>query len=363
MPSAAIVTTTIRVPELLADYAKNAAEHGHEFHCIVAGDRKSAFATAAFCTQIQGCEYLDLDAQEKYLRSLPNGDGLARAIPHNSVSRRNVAILKAYMDGYDKIITIDDDNFLIEGHDFIGEHNVGNVLELDGIDTMDGWFNVCSMLHEVFGQKFYHRGYPMIHRWSGNLPKKARVKARVAVNAGLWLGDPDVNAFARLNCPLTVDGCNATTFALVPGIWSPFNSQNTSLARDVIPAYFLSPYTGRDVSRYDDIWASYVVTRIAEHLGDVIAFGNPLVLQRRNEHDLIRDFENEIIGLRLTDSLCAALRGIRLKGKTYHECFGQIIDDLPVVWMEAARHLWDTEMLRARNLWLDGMRAWHEMFF
>jgi hypothetical protein len=37
------------------------------------------------------------------------------------------------------------------------------------------------------------------------------------------------------------------------GTWCPFNSQNTALHRDLIPAYVLSPLIGR----MDDIWARY----------------------------------------------------------------------------------------------------------
>ena len=51
------------------------------------------------------------------------------------------------------------------------------------------------------------------------------------------------------------------------GTWSPFNSQNTALSAKIIPAYPLSPKVGR----YDDIWASYVIYRIAGPLRCCIA--------------------------------------------------------------------------------------------
>ena len=110
-----------------------------------------------------------------------------------------------------------------------------------------------------------------------------------------------------------------------PGTWSPFNSQNTALHRDVIPAYFLSPRTGR----YDDIWASYVVDAIAGHLGDLIAFGHPLVRQERNPHDLWRDLDQERPGMRLTDALVARPpRASPSRGTTYARCFAEAADGL-----------------------------------
>jgi len=74
--------------------------------------------------------------------------------------------------------------------------------------------------------------------------------------------------------PLVVRGFSrkwpGSNIALYPGTWSPFDSQNTALMRDAVPAYFLSPYT----ARYDDIWGSYIVTRIAEHFGDVVSYAS-----------------------------------------------------------------------------------------
>ena len=83
------------------------------------------------------------------------------------------------------------------------------------------------------------------------------------------------------------------------------------------------------MGRYDDIWPSYVVVRIAQHLGDVIAYGHPLLRQKRNEHILWKDLDNERVGMLLTDEYCAALRSLELHGKTYHECYGEVVEKLP----------------------------------
>ena len=86
------------------------------------------------------------------------------------------------------------------------------------------------------------------------------------MNAGFWLDNPDIDALTRMERQPVVRGYKAHwpgNIALHPGTWSPFNSQNTALMRALLPAYFLSPYIGR----YDDIWASYVIARIAQHTG------------------------------------------------------------------------------------------------
>lgn len=118
------------------------------------------------------------------------------------------------------------------------------------------------------------------------------------------------------------------SFVLTNGTWCPFNSQNTSYHRSVIPAYFLSPTIGR----MDDIWASYVLTRCMHHLGHVVRFGHPLVTQvsclphthgaaltpiclpsqDRNPHNFMVDHEKERIGLESGGKLCSILQSIPL---------------------------------------------------
>jgi hypothetical protein len=256
------------------------------------------------------------------------------------------------------VITIDDDNFVLN-QDFIGLHaKAGGRRSLPVIESTSGWFNVCSTLIEENGQPFYHRGYPVGQRWNEAeaFVSESVASRRVAVNAGFWLDDPDIDALQRLHRQPVVRALTRKCFALEPGTWSPFNSQNTALARDVAPAYFLGPYIGR----YDDIWPSYVVTRIAQHLGDVVAFGEPVVRQKRNEHDIWKDLDNERNGMLMTGEFCAALQRLKLTGSTYHECYGEIAARLGDEWHVGER--WTESMREWRSKYLEGMRIWHEVF-
>jgi len=100
---------------------------------------------------------------------------------------------------------------------------------------------------------------------------------RAIVNAGLWLDDPDVDAITRLCNDIVTTECHSrpafffcnlhcllvlmgrqrytrdSSYVMANGTWCPFNSQNTALHRDLIPAYVLSPLIGR----MDDIWARF----------------------------------------------------------------------------------------------------------
>lgn len=335
-----IVTTTIYVPSALEKYAQNARFYGHDdVSFVVIGDRKTPSETGAFCESIAAryypCEYLDVEDQREYLERYPE---LWRHLPFNSIQRRNVGLLKAWEDGADIVITIDDDNWMLND-DFVRLHGiVGERPELPAVESSTGWFNVCSFLEEAGGTPFYHRGFPRGQRWkeAESFLCIAPLSRRVAVNAGLWLDDPDIDAMTRLERPIVVRGVRKDAparFVLQPGTWSPFNSQNTALLREAIPAYFLSPCIGR----YDDIWPSYIVTRIAQHLGDVIAYGRPLMRQKRNEHNLWKDLDAERVGMLLTDEFCAVLQSIALHGETYSECYGELARKLPAAWTPGRR--------------------------
>ncbi len=358
-----IVTTTINVPVMLAKYARNARDYGHtDVNFIVIGDRKTPTGARDCCDDVTRqylpCEYLDLAEQKSYLAELPE---LWEHLPVDSIQRRNVGLIKAWADGADLIITIDDDNFL-SNQDFVGAHALaGTRATLPLVESTSGWYNVCAGLSEQSGAPFYHRGYPMEQRWNEHqdFTTTAVRETRVAVNAGFWLDDPDIDALTRMYRQPVVTGRKPgfpKRFGLEPGTWSPFNSQNTALARDVMPAYFLSPYVGR----YDDIWPSYLVVRIAEHLHEVVAYGDPIVRQKRNAHNLWRDLDNERFGMQETTNLCQALRSITLTGTTYHECYGQLATALPGAWQEGPK--WTPEMRASRERFLEGLRIWHLSF-
>jgi hypothetical protein len=328
--STAIVTTTIHVPTLLDSYLRDALLFERPaVSVIVVGDRKTPDAAREFCETLgrrfpYPVTFLGVADQMRYLAGYPE---LASHLPWDSIQRRQIGLLLAYEHGAEVIITIDDDNYLAEP-DFVGLHGiVGRQAALEAMAAPAGWVNVCDFLGEANGFRFYHRGFPPAMRAQPEalVPTSTALRGRVVVNAGLWLEEPDIDAVTRLAAPVRATRfARADNVALVPGNWSPFNSQNTALHRDVLPAYFLSPRTGR----YDDIWASYVVDAIASHLGDLIAFGHPLVRQERNPHDLWRDLEQERSGMRYTDALVSALRRVTLTGTTYAECFAELAGGL-----------------------------------
>ena len=350
----AIVTTTINVPTFLKGYSDNIAKFGNDdVIFVVVGDKKSPPETQSFCDTIPNCYYLDIAAQYRYMRDGWLSD-LYNHLPFNSVERRNIGMLWAYRrgSGADIIISIDDDNYATE-QDAVSAHQiVGTSPMLPTYGTSSGWFNPCDFLKEENDVRFYPRGYSPKNRWHDAAFRDLRYAARkVVVNAGFWLEEPDIDAITRMERKLRVVGYKENwrgmPVALAAGTWSPFNNQNTALSREVIPAYFLTPHIGR----HSDIFASYVVARLADHFNHAITFGDPLALHNRQPHNLWNDFDIEREGIIQTDDFCTALRNIPLSAKTYHEGFGQLADGL---------ESWATAPIRKKIV--EGMKIWHEVF-
>lgn len=360
-PKEAIVTTTINVPKLLEAYVADAKAHGQSPLIVVIADKKTPPEAAGYCADLKAhtgadLEYFSIERQEEYLERFV---ALKAHLPYNSIMRRNIGMLYAYERGVPKIITIDDDNFLAT-QDYLATHRLGERYEADMVHSNTGWVNVCAPLREKFGRVFYHRGFPLEKRTEDEMVEIRRARIRPVINAGLWLGDPDVGGMDRLwylTKPLeTTEYTRSEGFAVATGTWTPFNSQNTALLREVIPAYFLSPF----LVRYDDIWASYVVKRIADHLGDSITFGFPLVKQERNPHDHWRDLSKELYEHALVLRFTEMLHATALTGKSYRECFAELAAKLPSAF--SARSDIKPAEQELLNGFFEGMRVWVETF-
>jgi hypothetical protein len=275
-----IVTTTINPPtEALEKYIKFQKSKGWKL--IVVGDLKTPHNT-----HDSGLYQYMTPAQqaEKY------GE-LSEVIGWNSISRRSIGIVEAYHQGADVIATVDDDN--IPYDDWSDDLYVGQTTK---IDMFIRDLHVFDPLSTTEHDHIWHRGYPIEYLQDRHLGQWVGQEYRyVKVQADLWNGDPDVDAICRITHSPEVIFEDMEPFG-VRDAFSPFNSQNTFLAREVIPDYMLFPHTGR----MDDIWASYVLE--SNHPNSVI-YNRASVYQKRNPHDLTVDLENEMLGYKYSKKL------------------------------------------------------------
>ena len=79
--------------------------------------------------------------------------------------------------------------------------------------------------------------------------------AKIGVVAGLWAGDPDIDAMTRIAIrPAAYSWARLVDegIAVSPAAYAPYNTQNTAFHAELIPLMYV--WVG--VGRYDDIWSS-----------------------------------------------------------------------------------------------------------
>lgn len=327
---AALVLTTINDPGLLADYLANFEAHGHLEHVkiIVIPDKKTPDVAYKRCASLQkrGVNIVcpSLDEQEKYMKRI----GLPRGfIPYNSDNRRNIGYLMALEAGVDFLISIDDDNYCEAREDFFQAHSTvcGSPVEVDAVESSSGWFNFCDLMTLEPPGPVYPRGFPYFARHKTSQVQERKVRAAIRMNAGLWLQEPDLDGITWLVAPVRAKRFSGRSYALGKGTWSPINTQNTALHRDVIPSYYFIrmgyPLAGLSIDRYGDIFSGYFSQACLRHLGHAIRVGTPVAEHRRNSHNYVKDALNEFACIVVLEDLLPWLHELRLEGGTYCQAY------------------------------------------
>jgi len=155
------------------------------------------------------------------------------------------------------------------------------------------------------------RGFPLTEV-QGDRAKYEQLTVREAdcpIQQGLADRNPDVDAVYRLLFPLPQSFRTDRRVVLGPGAWCPFNSQNTTWWADAFPLLYLPAHCS---FRMTDIWRGFVAQRIAWTNGWSILFHEPTVRQDRNEHDLMRDFKDEIPGYLMNRNISDRLDKLEL---------------------------------------------------
>jgi len=313
-----IVLTTVSAPNVLFDLCANASDYGHADSSMVwvVGDTNTPDACKDTCRKVasQGLDvrYIGIAEQDEWGKRFPK---LYGRIPYANESRRNVGFLCALEHGCERMISIDDDNFPTD-EDFVGGHLcVGGDCNEDMIEESSGFHNVCEHLEFAPERRIFPRGFPFRLRDGSNDPRAVGVHngARIGVNSGLWLKAPDVDATTWLNGSVESRAYRGPSrLVLGQGTWSPINTQNTCVARELMPAFPCIPMgealPGGAIERYGDIWGGYFLQSVLSGTPYHVCFGHPLVEHRRNPHDYVEDLRHEFWGMVLTDWLITLLR-------------------------------------------------------
>lgn len=288
-----VVVTSINSPtQALVEIAK-ISNTNKNIDFVLIGDSKSPIDFA-----LDGCNFYSIEQQKtlelKY----------ARACPLKHYARKNIGYLIAISKQSSRIVETDDDN--IPQESFWSDRQS---IVRSAINTNGGWVNVYNYFSD---RQIWPRGLPLdkIHTPVIEKEKLPITECYCPIQQGLANINPDVDAVYRLILPLPVEFNHDQNIALGEGSWCPFNSQNTTWFPDAYPLMYLPFYCS---FRMTDIWRSFIAQRIAWLNGWCILFHEPTVYQERNEHNLLKDFEDEIPGYLNNNKICDELSKLSLK--------------------------------------------------
>lgn len=289
MSKVSIIITSISAPNaVMKSIAADAIKNNVDFFVI--GDSKSP---ADF--SIEGCRFYSIDEQIK----LPFK--LAKILPQKHYSRKNLGYILSRK--HDIIIETDDDNY--PRPEFWTKRNK-DISAL--IIENNGWTNAYKYFSE---DEIWPRGFPLELILTENKKPEHKISTiSCPIQQGLADENPDVDAVYRMNRKLPFSFLKKDPVALGKNSWCPFNSQNTTWYKEAYPLLYLPSFCS---FRMTDIWRSFIAQRIAWTCGWTILFHSATVWQERNEHNLLKDFEDEIPGYLNNNKICKLLENLELK--------------------------------------------------
>lgn len=236
--------------------------------------------------------------------------------PTNHYARKNVGYLLAMQHGADCIYDTDDDN-IPNDHWRLRERECKAMT-----GEKKGWCNVYANFTKY---AIWPRGLPL-----NEIHSKIRLsepnEISSPIHQGLADNSPDVDAIWRLTRGGVIKFEYDRSVHLAPGTWAPFNSQSTWWFKEAFPLMYLPQYCSM---RMTDIIRSFVAQRCLWEMGYGVVFHSPSeVVQERNYHDLMKDFEDEIQGYLMNNRIKQALDELILVGgimSNMIDCYVELI--------------------------------------
>lgn len=299
---------------------------------VVVGDKKGPPSYA-----VEDAEFLSLKDQ------LDLAFTLAGKLPTGHYTRKNMGYLSAIAQDAACIYETDDDNAPLEQWTLRQERVPVRVVR------ESGWVNVYRLFTD---NRIWPRGLPLDEVTLSHVKRPAvadeTISVRAPVQQGLAENSPDVDAIWRLTLDQPFYFEAGPSVYLPKSAWCPFNSQSTWWWPAAYPLLYLPSYC---TSRMTDIWRSFVAQRCLWEIETGVVFHASEVSQERNEHNLMRDFTDEIPGYIRNRELAAILENLVLeKGE------GAVADNLLRCYEELIRAEFFPETeLELVNAWLSDL--------
>ncbi len=314
-----IITTIGSLNKALREYGELCSKNNVEF--IVIGDKKTKPELGELFTQFQNQQHFSggyYSAEQQMEMKFKT----SAVLPFNHYTRKNIGYLLAAKNNAEVILETDDDNYPLENYGFNFFRQItGPVV------SHIGWVNVYK---HFTSEHIWPRGFPL-DLVTTEVPALGETRT-VYSPVQQYLADknPDVDAVYRLVINKELDfNVLKSNIILDQYSWCPFNSQNTVWFKEVFPLLYL-PSTCS--FRMTDIFRSYIAQRLLWTIDANLSFGNSSVYQDRNEHSLIKDFQDEIAGYLNDKKIIQSLTDIDLKRGVEHlpenllRCYRKLVE-------------------------------------
>ena len=278
---------------------------------------------------LDGAELFALDRQLALPLRLP------RRLPLNHYSRKNIGYLVAISRGAECIYETDDDN--APSADWRLRNRTVQAGKVNG----PRW---CNVYRYFTDDLIWPRGFPLEQiAPSRRKPVRATHVGPVIspIQQGLADGSPDVDAIWQLVLARPFRFASGASVALMPGVWCPFNGQSTWWWPEAYPLMYLPSFC---TFRMTDIWRSLVAQRCLWAQGGAVTFHGREVVQRRNVHNLLTDFKDEVPGYVANERFVQLLEeqpleaGAEAAGANLLRCYEKLVrhgilprEELPLV--------------------------------
>ena len=257
-------------------------------------------------------------------------------IPARCHAESSFGFLVAYEEVPDVVIEIDDDVCPVEGHDIVDLH-WKNLTSDDGVCVISGnkRYNTLENLQKNTNVRAFPRGHPYAFR-----PRKEDYMwvnrgGSCVLNMGLWAGCPDLDALTILyhsglhgRCHISGRGIKKEKIIIGKGTYFALCSMNTAFKPKIVPAFYQLYMNFMGTDRFDDIWSGLFFKKVADHLGERVSIGRPLVYHDKRPRDTFNDLKKELEGMIINEKLWIIVDEMEIDGKTYFDAYLSLIDCL-----------------------------------
>src|SRR3989344_364947 len=205
------------------------------------------------------------------------------SIPWNIYGRKNLGYIFAIKEGFDLIAETDDDVFPYQTYP-------PNLNKKREVKVLSG-SKFINFYKEFNNGNVWPRGLPLdFIRQKKQKTKKKKISC--LVQNSLIDRDSDFDAIYRLTNNSLVKFRKSGEYAIEKNNYAPLNSQNTFFHKEAFPLLYMPSFINPHV---EDIFRGYIIQRLLWEMNSNLLFSFPTTYTSdRNEHNYMKDFENEL---------------------------------------------------------------------